>query len=337
MAASPAAVSESTLFMIVFLRVWMEDRSSRRHRETALEPVDQERTSATVVKRLLRDPLLHFLLLGAALFLFSRWQGEANAAGEGPIVVSPARIESLAAGFARTWLRSPTRAELERLTADWVREEVAVREARAMGLEEGDTVVRRRLRQKLEFLAEGLAPAGEPADEELRAFLEEHEQEFRLEASYALRHVYVSRERRGDAAQADARALLIELERTGPAADISATGDALPLPEELEPTRAGEIAGLFGQGFADALAELEPGRWCGPLESAYGLHLVLVRERSEGRLPALEEVRAEVLREWEAARREELRDAFYARLLERHQVIVQWPEEPPAVPAEAGR
>ena len=120
----------------------------------------------TLIKRLAREPLVHFIALGALLFLYSAWRG--GGASSSRIVVTPARIEHLAAGFARTWQRPPTAEELKALIDDYVREEVATREAVSLGLDDDDTILRRRLRQKFEFLVEEAAAAAAPSDQELR-------------------------------------------------------------------------------------------------------------------------------------------------------------------------
>ena len=108
-----------------------------------------------MMKKFLREPLFHFLVLGAALFAVWLWRKDA-AGGDsaGRIVVTQARIRQLETGFARTWQRPPTDQELTDLVQDFVREEVFVREATAMGLDRDDTIIRRRLRQKFEFLTE---------------------------------------------------------------------------------------------------------------------------------------------------------------------------------------
>ena len=151
------------------------------------------------MKRWLREPLVHFLVLGAALFLFYEWRGGGGGPGSSRIVIGSGQIEHLAAGFARTWSRPPTEAELKGLIDDWVREEIATREAMAMGLDRDDTVLRRRLRQKLEFLVEDAAAAAPTTDAELEAWLGEHADSYAVPPEITLRQVFVSPERHGDA------------------------------------------------------------------------------------------------------------------------------------------
>jgi hypothetical protein len=266
--------------------------------------------------------MLHFLVLGAGLFLLSVLvRGPQTAPGD-RIHVDATRVEQLAEEFARTWQRPPTRPELDGLVDEFVREEVYYREAIAMGLDRDDTVVRRRMRQKLEFLSHDVAPAAEPDDAALEAHLAAHLEAYRIEPRVALRQVFVSRDRRGDAAHPDARALLARL-AADPAA--ASAGDASLLPASLPLSSLREIGRVFGDVFAAEVAKLAPGRWSGPIESGFGLHLVFVEEHEAGRPPRLDEVREAVRSDWLDARRAEANEAFYRSLRDRYEVIVDVP------------
>jgi hypothetical protein len=235
--------------------------------------------------QLLREPLVHFLLLGAMLFGVFALVGERGSARAGRIVVTPGHVEHLTVSFTRTWQRPPTAPELAGLIEDYIREEVLYREAVAMGLDRDDTMVRRRLRQKLEFLTEETAETAPPSDTELQAFLQQHADAFRVEPRLAFRHVFLSLDRRGDATDAAARQLLAQLITGAAATDTAALGDPFLLPPEFSLSSRSEIARLFGDAFAQQLQHLEPGRWAGPIKSGYGLHLVFLRERMDGRFP----------------------------------------------------
>ena len=284
------------------------------------------------MRRLLREPLLHFLLLGAGLFLVHSLLQRPGAAEPGEIVVRRAEIEQLAAGFAKTWQRAPTAEELVFLVNDRVREEIYGREARALGLDRDDTVIRRRLRQKLEFVTDDIAALAEPSEEELEQHLRAHPEAFRSELRLTFLQVCLDPQRRGAQLAKDVAGLLAELQPAGPRADVAQLGDSRLLEPRFSGLGRSEIARLFGEPFAQALAALEPGRWHGPLESGYGVHLVCICEREEGRVPELAEVRAAVRRDWEDARRAAANDAFYAGLLARYRVTIELPaaeQEPP--------
>ena len=273
----------------------------------------------------LREPLVHFLALGAGLFLLFDVVGEREDNRADRVVVSAAQVELLAEGFAGTWQRPPTAQELEGLVEDHVREEIYYREALAMGLDRDDVIVRRRMRQKLEFLADDMLAAVEPTEEELRGFLAENPETFRVASRVTFEHIYFSRDRRGDAAAADARRLLQRLEAGAGGLDVAELGDRPPVPRKYTDAPADKLASRFGSAFVEQLPALPEGRWAGPIESGYGLHLMRIRDRQPGRVPAFEEVREAVEREWRAAERQEASEAFYQGLRQRYEVIVEGP------------
>ncbi len=286
------------------------------------------------LKSLLREPLLHFITIGAALFIGFQWSGGGNTGpGATRIALSVGQVEHLAAGYTKAWQRPPTEAELKGLVDDWVREEIAVREAMAAGLDRDDTVIRRRLRQKLEFLLEDSAEAAPPTEAELQAWLDAHADAFRIEPRVAFRQVYLSRERRGADAESDARALLSRLAKVGLRADLADLGDLgdlgdpTMLPPELALAAPRDIDRVFGAGFAQRVGSLAPGRWAGPIPSSYGLHLVRVLDRVEGAPATLAAVRPIVEREVLAERRQQQLATMYERLLAKYTVVV---EAPPA-------
>ena len=276
-----------------------------------------------MIPRLLKEPLLHFLALGAALFLFFQWTGGGSGPGSEKIVLTPGQIDHLAAGFAKTWQRPPTEPELKGLIDDWVREEIAVREAMAAGLDRDDTVIRRRLRQKLEFVVEDVVEATPPTDAQLQEWLDRHTDEFRIEPRVAIRQVYVSTDRRGARADAAAREIVARLSAAGADAAIDTLGDASLLPQELNLAPLSDLDRLFGEGFGARIESAPVGVWSGPFESGYGLHVVLVRERVAGSTPNLANVRPAVEREFLAERRRNQLAAMYERLLDKYDVVVE--------------
>ncbi len=275
------------------------------------------------MKSLIREPLVHFLTLGGLLFLAYGAIGQSVDSAPQTIVVTQGQIDALATGFAQTWQRPPSPRELKGLVDDHVRQEVYAREAKALGLDRDDVVISRRLQQKLEFVTEDVAAQARPTDDELRAYLREHASTFRTEPRVTFSQVFLSRERHGAAVMRDARDVLARLRRAGTAADSTAFGDATLLESRIERARAADIAAQFGPTFAARLGELQPGEWQGPIESDYGVHLVLVAERISGAAPAFDDVKPAVTREWTNARREQARDAFYRQLLSRYSVTIE--------------
>jgi len=275
------------------------------------------------MKKFLKDPLLHFLLIGAALFfVFGLIKGPAGNE-EYKITITSGDIAALQANFTRTWQRPPTESELSGLIEEMVREEIAFREAVAMGLDQGDSVIRRRLRMKMELLVEDVAGLSPPTDEDLEAYLAENRDSFRQQPQVSFMQVYLNADKRGAGVENDAGLMLAELSALGQEAEPESFSDSNMLPEELPLYYITDIGRLFGVDFSRQILEVEPGKWTGPVWSSYGLHLVYVRERIEGRDPDLEEVRKEVEREWSAKRRRDFKDETYRKLRERYTVTIE--------------
>jgi hypothetical protein len=285
------------------------------------------------MKKIIREPLVHFLLAGAALFLLFGAVGDRGSSGgvTGPesdqIVVSEGDFERLVTGWNKTWQRPPTREELDGLIEDYIAEEIFFREALAMGLDQDDMIIRRRLRQKMEFLVEDLAGQTDPTDEQLEQFMQEDPDKYRVGGLTSFAQVYINRDDRGEAAVEYAERLLEELSAADKEVDPGLVGDRLlMLPSEFESASERDVESFFGTQFAERLPDLPVGEWTGPVESGYGLHLVLVRERTGGRMPALAEVRNDVLRDWQLANREKTNREVYERFREKYNVVVERPE-----------
>ena len=276
------------------------------------------------MSRFLREPLVHFLALGVLLFVLFALFGGSGGDPDSTILVTEADVGRIAATWQRQWGRLPTRAELSSLVDQHIREEVLYREALAMGLDRDDTIVRRRLVQKIEFLSEDLALPTEPSEEDLRAWFEQERERYRVPARVSFTHVYLSRDRRGERTAADARDLLAELRAEG-VARAPARGDRFMLQYDLVLRSEAEVARDFGSGFAAAVLDLTVGDWQGPVESGYGLHLVRVSERTESRLPELDEVRDEVRNDLATDLRRRANEDFYRQARERYRVQVQVP------------
>ena len=278
--------------------------------------------------KFIREPLVHFLLLGAAIFVVYGLVSEHGVGKPGHITVTQGKIENLAATFARIWQRLPTDRELNGLIQDYIREEVLYREALALGLDRDDTVIRRRLRQKMEFVSEDFAAQEEPSGEALLAYFKSHPEAFAIEPRFTFRQVYLDPHRRGANLVRDVDRLLAELQQAGDNAARDTLGDAFLLAPQFESISATEVRNVFGDTFVAGLSALTSGQWQGPVPSGYGVHLVYVSERTEGRIPELAEVRDVVRREWANARRLESGEKFYETLLRRYTVTIERPQSP---------
>jgi PPIC-type PPIASE domain len=283
-----------------------------------------------IMKRLIREPFLHFLLLGVLIFTAHRFLSKRVDDGPQRIVITQGQITSITIGFSRTWQRPPTREELEGLIRDRVREEVYYREALAMGLDRDDTVIRRRLQQKLEFVTDDIAAPAEPTDAELAEYLKTYADLFRIDRRFTFSQVYLDPSKHGNHLVQDATQLMTQLRRQGRDVDFSSVGDPFLLERWIEAAPTTEIGKQFGEKFAAELGDVPVGQWYGPVESGYGVHLVFVEERTEGRLPALTEVRDAVRRDWTNARRLESNEKFFQGLLKQYTVTVEKPDPAPA-------
>ena len=267
--------------------------------------------------------MLHFLVLGAALFGLFGMTEKKDAGAPTKVVVSASRVANLADGFARTWRRPPTGQELQILIEDDIRDEIFYREGRAAGLDRDDFVIRRRVRQKMEFFAEDAA-AAEPSADQLAAYLASNPERFRTEDRLTFHQVFLSATRRGRALDGDARQIAETLVRANLEVDTAPIGDPFLLGEEFREMPRSDIARTFGQEFAEQLSAVAPGRWLGPIRSSFGAHFVFVDERLNGTLPQLDAVREAVRREWQNARQVEAEHKLYR---ERYQIVVEMPPE----------
>jgi parvulin-like peptidyl-prolyl isomerase len=289
----------------------------------------------TPARRLLREPLLHFLIGGALLFALDAWVGSSGDDPSYQVKVDAGSIDRLRQAWQAQSGRPPTPEELAALVEDQVREEIFYREAVRRDLDDGDVLVRRRLAQKLAFLIEDLAEVDEPSDDDLRRFHEEQGERYVEPARVSFRHVFFSRDRRADAA-ADAAAALPTLRSLEGAAAAAPprVGDPFMLHSDYAGRTQQEVRELFGPEFADALFALDGAGWQGPVRSSYGEHLVQVVSRAEERMPPFEEVREAVARDFRAERREQANVEAYREMRDRYDVVVE--EDQPDREARSG-
>ena len=261
-----------------------------------------------LLKRLLREPPLHFLAIGGLIFLLFAAVDDTGDAPNDVIVITPERINQLAAGYSSVWKRMPTDDELDALIDAHVREEVYYREALALGLDRNDTIVRRRLRQKMEFLMDTGAYLLEPSASELEAYFAANEQTYRREPRLAFEQLYL-----GETPGAETITRTLSALQSDPANVPSTLGERTLLPAQLHLSPPNAIDGVFGKGFFEQLAKLPPGAWTGPVASAYGVHLVRILDGLPARTPPLVEIRDAVLRNWRAAKAQAIREQDYAQ------------------------
>jgi hypothetical protein len=260
-------------------------------------------------------------LLGLSLFgLFEIINGGSEEDGKEKIVVTDGQTTSMILNFEKVRQRSPSSHELNGLIQGYVREEVLYRQALAMGLDQNDPIVRRRMSQKMDYLAQDLASMEEPADQDLQAFLDENRDSYRQPDRYTFQQVYFSANKRGEATHGDAQAVLRQLKIHE--IEIENLGDSLMVSNGFVQETENEIKRILGEHFFESMAKLSIGSWQGPIDSAFGMHLVRIDEFIVGEFPALQEVRRQVLRDWSAQKRDQVSEELYRTLRQQYLVIL---------------
>ncbi len=266
--------------------------------------------------RILREPLFHFFLIGAAIFFWFHIVTPESANAQDPevIAVDDNDVALLSAQFEARWKRRPSSAELQALVDASIREEVLVREARKLGLDRGDTVIRSRLSQKMDFLTEAIATSAVPEDQELEAFLNQNPERYATPDKVAFTQVFL-----GETPSEDEIARTLEaINETG---EISEVGNPTLLPSSMPLTATRVVDSVFGTGFSEGLTEVETGLWAGPFQSGYGLHLVQVTAIEPSQTPALSVIREDVLRDWRRAMSEDLAQAQYEIFADTYEIV----------------
>jgi len=292
-------------------------------------PDAAEPARPSLLRRWSREPLLHFLLIGVALFVgygYLHPKSEDTSASN-RIVLTPDDLVQMSVAWRAQGRPPPTAEQMRNLIELKVREEVLFREAMALGLDKDDTIVKRRLAQKMEFLAEGASVDNDPSAETLRAWFNDNQQRFALLPRVTFRHLYFSSDRHGERTrEAAAKALEQVAGQSATSSDVAALGDPFMYQDYYGDRSFDDIAKLFGPNFARALVNAKPGSWQGPVETGYGWHLVFVDSSAPGRVPAFEEIESDVKAGWIADQRAQAKAKAYDTMRARYEVVL--PEKP---------
>ncbi|MSQ47532.1 MAG: peptidyl-prolyl cis-trans isomerase [Deltaproteobacteria bacterium] len=273
---------------------------------------------------------MHFLALGALIFVLYMCVPRATEPTSDTITVTADMVAALQEQWQQQWQRPPTAQERQWLIDQHIREEVFYREAKALELDRDDTIVRRRLAQKVEFLVADVATLSAPSEEDLRSFFAAHSEQYQGPAKLSFTHIYFNPDERRERIQRDAERTLLALRtEQPPPRRAPARGDRFMLHSDYQQRTQAEIAREFGHAFADRLFASPTGEWLGPLESGYGLHLVRIAERTEPTMPLFTAVHAQVRDDLIAHQRREANEAAYRRLRDRYTIIIdQAPNTP---------
>jgi len=291
------------------------------------------------LKRLIREPLVHFLLIGSGIYgFYGIYAGGDIIENERKVTVTAGDIQALADQWTRLWRRPPTGDELGGVIRDHVRVKILHREAVAMGLDAGDTVIERRLAQKVELLAKSLITPADPTDETLKAWYAENPDSFKQPDLYSITHIFFDPDKREDATLDDAWVALAQLKALDQALpNYNDYGDRFML-QNYYPNRSElDLRKLFGSGFVDKVTRLAPGVWHGPVLSGYGTHLVMVNEVVRRPPPAYEAVKSQIKEQWIAGQVDELSDRFIDNLIARYEIVVEEIEVPITAPVTGAK
>lgn len=265
-----------------------------------------------------RQPLVHFLVAGAAIFALNELRDPPEPAGSNRIVVTVAAVERMAGLWQKTWGRPPSEAELQALVRDYIKEEIYYREALRLGLDVNDTVIRRRLRQKMEFMTDTDAEALDPDKATLQAFYEQNADRYSKSPVFDFEQIYFSAE------NADRIAPAIKALRSGTGSQ--SLGDPISLPAAMTTADESAIARTFGSAFYAGLQSLELDAWSGPVTSGFGQHLVKISRKEPARRLTLDEALRAVENDWRAAQRIASLEAAFEELRAGYEIEIEAPE-----------
>jgi hypothetical protein len=275
--------------------------------------------------RLFKEPLLQFLIIGAAIYgTYALFAAPEDDYRDTVVLVDSNRINAMISEWESRWNRPPTRQEIEGLIQAYIKEDVLYRQAVAMGLNEDDPITRRRMAQKLEFLTSDLAQLQQPAEGELEQFFEENRESYRDPDLISFTQIFVDPDARGDATLEDAAEILAQLVAAGePTEETTQLGDRFMLQNYFASATEMDVRRQLGSGFSEQVMKLEPGQWHGPVLSGYGVHLVYVYSFLPAPLAEFEVVQARVLEDWHTLKREEFNEQFLESLKSRYEIIVE--------------
>jgi len=271
------------------------------------------------LRHLLGEPMLHFLLIGIALFGAYRWVSPGDS-GERRIVITQGVVDHLVTQHVAARGREPSTTELNHLIESYVRDEILYREGVRLGLERDDIVVKRRVRQKIEMIAEEDASTRAPTDADLSAYLAANPARFLQPAILTFEQVFLGQPTSGPGVM-HALAIMRGGLRSG--TDPEKLGKPTLLPYRMTLTPADLVAREFGASFAAALEKVPVGEWVGPIDSSFGTHYVRLWNRTPAAAPQLTAVRDQVVREWENERRQRARNDAYTKMRGEYQVSIE--------------
>jgi len=273
----------------------------------------------------LKEPLFHFLVIGAGLFLLYGVTAEETQDEETRIEINTVRADRMVTLWEKRWNRPPTQEEFTGLTEQYINEEVLYREALAMGLDKDDPVVRRRMAQKVKFISNDIITIDTPSDTVLQSYLDKHASKYQLAGKVTFQHIYFNPAKHDAAMEEEAKSLLVKLSKDNHGIDMQSVGDGFMHGTTFKELKVFEINRLLGKDFSKKLFEQPTGKWVGPLVSGYGLHLVYIDAKTASKTATLEMAKQSVLEDWTTDERKKVNDAFISNLRKQYNVTIAKP------------
>lgn len=275
--------------------------------------------------KILREPLLQFLFLGGLIYLAYAYvtpRTEENKSKS--LVVNAAKIKWMQSNWQKRWNRLPTRKELNALIEQYIKETVLYNEAVKMGLDKEDSIIRRQLAQKVEFLAKDLVVYIPPTDEELKAYFKAHKDQYKEDPLYSFTQIFFDPDKRGSTTLQDAKKAKEHLDQSNSMLqDTTKLGDAFIADSYFEANSLLDIRKNFGSGFMQTLIKLESGKWQGPILSGFGVHIVYLKEIIFPPEPEFSKLKDTVLQDWTRFKQEEINQQFYKQLKENYIIVIE--------------
>lgn len=269
------------------------------------------------MKRLFKEPLFHFILIGAAFFLLYSWVGETDN-GKSQIRIDESDLEEIVSKFEMQWKRMPNEEELISIVEKRIEQEVFYQEALKMNLDHNDEIIKRRLSQKMQFLSNDISGLVEPTDDQLQEYYRDHEDKYLSEAYYTLYQVYFSPDSR-DNWRADAETAVQLMNRVS-IEEALKMGDPISLPQTFNETSAFHISRQMGDAFLTEISQLETGKWIGPVNSGYGVHVVFISAKQNAEPAPFESVREKVSDDYSFEKQAEVKSAIFREFEKKYQI-----------------
>jgi len=271
------------------------------------------------MKKILKEPFFHFILIGIALFFLYGMVND-KTDSKNTIIINDFDVSSIISKWEMQWKRPPTEIELQNLINLNIKQEIFYQEALKMNLDHNDVIIKRRLSQKMQFLSNDIAAMVEPKDENLKEYYKEHVDKYLTPPTYSVYQITFSPDKRKD----NYKDALETLEQFPNATfdEMKNWGDTLPFNYYFENVNANELGLQLGSKFPEGLKDQKSNKWVGPIPSGFGYHLVYITDKTEPQLPPYESIKKSILRDYEYDNQKEINEAIYQELKKKYQIEI---------------